>query len=253
MTDLIQLAIVSVVALVMGRYLINMVRKNELRQDWVRVMRSIRWWMVPVLIVALATTLVTMTILLQVPGLGWGWWSALGGESNVVLGQTASATASPVGFALKALGVAVPAIVLVLVPLLALGEERTFRSGTGHYPWWRVLASSMGFGLAHLVVGIPVAAGLALTIAGVAFHLVYRTARARHLAGLQASRPERVLALANTIDSEAEREFEVQFIGLRDELSADRHAVFIAAGFHTLWNLTVIGVLVVAILSALIS
>lgn len=52
-----------------------------------------------------------------------------------------------------------------------LGEEELFRDGTRN--WRHVLPRSLVFGLMHLLPGVPIAAALALTIAGLWFTRQY--------------------------------------------------------------------------------
>ena len=67
----------------------------------------------------------------------------------------------------------VPFVVLLAVamPQLVAGEERLFRAGTRS--WAQAVGRSVVFGLAHLVSGVPIAAGLALSIAGLWFTRQY--------------------------------------------------------------------------------
>ena len=105
-----------------------------------------------------------------VPPLRFGWWSLLGGQGNVVFGttdQTAGTVwevAVPVVFAL----LLVPAL-----PLLVEAEERRFRLGAEGWSTPRRALRCLQFGLLHLVVGVPVAAALGITVAGWWFTRVY--------------------------------------------------------------------------------
>lgn len=263
MLEIIQLVVVVAVAGLMTHNLSLVVRKKELREDWVKVMRGIRWWMLPAVLGALAAMITVVAVLwVSVPVLTWGWWSAIGGSGNLLLGQTGTTDTSATGdgggghiisLVLGVLGMAIPVAVLALVPLLALAEERKFRSGTADYPWWRVLTSSLGFGLVHLIVGIPIAVGLGLTVAGLVFHGVYRRARSRRLAGLETTRPERLAALPETVPSAAHLKFEAEYLWLRDELAADDHGTYVAASFHALWNLLLICVLIASLVAVLLT
>ena len=72
----------------------------------------------------LIAVLVVATLLLQVPGLDWGWWTALGGAGNPVTGTTDQTAGTPLEWI-------VPLVFLTMllpaIPLFALAEERTFR------------------------------------------------------------------------------------------------------------------------------
>lgn len=115
---------------------------------------------------ALFVVLVAVVALVQVPGLGWGWWTALGGLGNPVTGTT-DRTA---GTALEWI---IPAVFLVLLvpplPLFAEAEERMFRLGAENRTRWGRLRRSVEFGLAHAIIGIPIGAALGLSVGGMYF------------------------------------------------------------------------------------
>jgi len=106
---------------------------------------------------------VTAIALLQVPGLDWGWWTALGGFGNPVTGGTDRTTGTPFEWL-------VPLVFLVMLvpalPLFAEAEERIFRLGAEHRSRLGRLRRSIEFGLAHALVGIPIGAALGLSVGG---------------------------------------------------------------------------------------
>ncbi len=119
----------------------------------------------------IAAVAVLAGLLVQVPGLDWGWWQALGGVGNPVTGTTESTT----GTALEWL---VPLVFLVLLaPALALfaeAEERIFRLGAESWSWRRrALRACLGFGLVHAAVGVPLGVALALSAGGAGFLAAY--------------------------------------------------------------------------------
>jgi hypothetical protein len=75
------------------------------------------------------------------------------------------------------------AVLLVLFPWLAYLEERTFRAGLEHASLGRQVWVALRFGLLHLVMLVPLAAALAIGVAGffygVAYRHAYRSARQR--------------------------------------------------------------------------
>ncbi len=115
-------------------------------------------------IVALTVLLLPDTVL------RWGWWEYLGGTGNVIFGQAA-------GSVLQVSQVVLPA--LILIPLVislclfALREERAFRRGDETRGLGARLWRALVFGLAHLVMGIPIGAALALGVGGFGFSQVY--------------------------------------------------------------------------------
>jgi phosphatidylethanolamine-binding protein (PEBP) family uncharacterized protein len=118
----------------------------------------------------IALVLVAAVVLLQVPGLDIGWWTAIGGVGNPVVGGTERTT----GTALEWL---VPAVFLGLLvfalPLLVTREEEMFRMGAESWTPWRRARRSVEFGLAHALIGIPVGVALALSVGGGYFTWAY--------------------------------------------------------------------------------
>ncbi len=124
-------------------------------------------WPVPVV---LAAVLVAATALLSVPGLDWGWWTALGGTGNPVTGGTEQTVGTvwewlvPLVF----LALLVPAL-----PLFAYAEERMFRTGAEAWSGPRRVGKCLQFGLVHALIGIPIGVALALAVGGAYFMAVY--------------------------------------------------------------------------------
>ncbi|MCU1390756.1 MAG: hypothetical protein JWL72_4094, partial [Ilumatobacteraceae bacterium] len=120
-------------------------------------------------VIAVATTL------LRVPGLNWGWWSALGGEGNPVFGSNDST----VGTVWEWL---VPAVFLILLvpalPLFAFAEEQMFRRGAEHWSRGRRAVRVVQFGLVHTLIGIPIGTAIALSVGGAYFMSTYLRAYA---------------------------------------------------------------------------
>ncbi len=142
------------------------------------VLRGIRWrhvWPAPLVLTAVV---IVATLLLRIPGLDWGWWTALGGEGNPVTGTTDQTA----GTALEWI---VPLVFLTMllpaIPLFALAEERTFRRGSESWTWPRRIRRTVEFGLAHALIGIPIGVALALSCGGAYFMAVYlRSYRVHH-------------------------------------------------------------------------
>lgn len=114
----------------------------------------------------LTVVLVVVIVLIQIPGLDWGWWTALGGLGNPVTGTTERTT----GTAFEWI---IPLVFLVLLtpalPLFAEAEERVFRFGAEKRTRWGRFRRSVEFGLAHALIGIPVGAALGLSVGGMYF------------------------------------------------------------------------------------
>ena len=119
----------------------------------------------------LGAVLLVATPLLQVPGLDFGWWTALGGQGNPVVGVGRPGATPGV------LETVVPAVFVTLLilglPLLVEGEEWVFRRGAEHRTRAANARRSVLFGLVHAVVGIPIGVALALSIGGFYFTWAY--------------------------------------------------------------------------------
>jgi membrane-anchored glycerophosphoryl diester phosphodiesterase (GDPDase) len=135
-----------------------------------RVRRNVGWrhiWPVPLVLGAI---LLVAYPLLLVPGLDWGWWSALGGDGNPVFGSS-QATAGTVWEWLVPL--VFVCLLIPALPLFAHAEERLFRAGAEDWSKRRRLFKVVQFGLVHALIGIPVGVALALSLGGAYFMTTY--------------------------------------------------------------------------------
>jgi hypothetical protein len=157
------------------------------------IVRGVRWrhlWPVPFV---LAVVIAAATGLMMVPGLDWGWWTALGGDGNPVFG-TSSTTAGTVWEWLIPL--VFMALLLPALPLFAHAEERIFRAGAEGWSGRRRAVKVVQFGLVHALIGIPIGAALALSLGGAYFMAVYlrffRRVPSTELATLESARAHTV-------------------------------------------------------------
>lgn len=170
LVDLVSLAVITFVGVRLVQGVVDVTRGPG-RALALTVVRRIGWrhvWPIPFVLGAVLTAAVG---LMSVPGLDWGWWTALGGEGNPVFGTTEStsgtwwAVAIPVTFMV---------LLLPALPLFAVAEERIFRAGAEQWTLGQRVAKALQFGLAHAIIGIPIGAALALSIGGAWFQHVYR-------------------------------------------------------------------------------
>lgn len=111
----------------------------------------------------LVAVITAAVLLFHVPGLSFGWWTAIGGEGNPVFGTARPSAVGPLDVVFPfVFGV----LLLLGLPLLVEGEEWVFRRGAEHRSQAANLWRAVLFGLVHAVVGVPIAAALALSVGG---------------------------------------------------------------------------------------
>ena len=149
---------------------VGLLWRPEVRRRLVTIVRGVRarhvLLAVPVL-VAVATTAMLLT---EVPGLDWGWWAALGGEGNPVVGSTERTSGTPLARAIPLLFLL---LLIPVLPLFAEREEQLFRAGAERWSAARRVVRGLEFGLVHAVIGIPIGVALALALGGWYFTAAY--------------------------------------------------------------------------------
>ncbi len=157
---------------------------NDGRALIVSIVRGIRWrhiWPVPLV---LTSVLAAATALTRIPGLQWGWWSALGGEGNPVFGSNTSTRGTVWEWLIPAVFVV---MLLPALPLFAYAEERLFRSHAEEWSANRRALKIVQFGLIHALIGIPLGVALALSVGGGYFMYAYLRAYRLHRSTTQAT------------------------------------------------------------------
>ena len=122
---------------------------------------------VPVLFGVLAVA----TPLLAVPGLDFGWWTAIGGEGNPAVG-VGRESATP-GVLETLIPVVFVTLLIIGLPLLVEGEEWVFRRGAQFRDRAANARRAVLFGLVHALVGIPIGVAIALSVGGFYFTWAY--------------------------------------------------------------------------------
>ncbi|WP_305091393.1 hypothetical protein [Prescottella sp. R16] len=161
--------VLAMVTATMAVWVRRLIRSPRTRADYLATVRALRWWMIPgalAQITLVVTAFWATTTLLPVTR--FGWWTALGGSGNIAFGQSGR---DGIGWTLVA--VAVPVLLVVLIPVFAHNEERIFREGSETWSRGRRIRTPIVFGLVHLTMGIPVAAGVALAVSGFYFQWMY--------------------------------------------------------------------------------
>jgi hypothetical protein len=169
LTDLLTVAVLGYVGsrLVAGA---RVALRSEARTHIALIVRGVRARHILLAPVVLVVLYGVLTVLWLVPPLRWGWWTAIGGQGNPVIGMTDRTSGSPLEWI-------VPTVFLVLLapalPLFAEREEQMFRLGAEDWSLWRRIRRGVEFGLVHALIGIPIAVALALSVGGWYFTLMY--------------------------------------------------------------------------------
>jgi len=134
----------------------------------VRGMRPRHFARAVVLIVGVA---VCAGLLLNIPGMQWGWWLVLTGREREGVIPTASDDHAEA--VTLVLSLVILAVFVLCAPILAHWEEQQYRRRSELQSRKDRFFRQVRFGLAHLVMGVPVGFALALTVAGLGFTRAY--------------------------------------------------------------------------------
>jgi hypothetical protein len=168
--DLLTVAVLALVGTRLVSAAVTTARSRSLRDRAVAIVGGLRLRHFVLALPVLVLVAATAGLLLEVPGLDWGWWTALGGTGNVIIGGNSNADLGPVQWLAPALFVA---LLIPLLPLFAEREEHMFREGAEEWSTGRRARRAVEFGLVHLIMGIPVGVALALSIGGGYFTWAY--------------------------------------------------------------------------------
>lgn len=136
-------------------------------------------------LLAVVGTLATVLID-RVPGMSVGLGHLLGVTGNAVfvplseaVAHAGPAPARGPDWVLIGLSTGFLGLLTALLPWLAFVEEEVFRAGLEDASPPREAAAALVFGLAHLVMLVPVGAALAIAVAGLVYGRLYRRAHRR--------------------------------------------------------------------------
>ena len=141
-----------------------------------RVVTGIRWrhvWPVPFLLAAVVSV---AWALMLVPGLDWGWWTAVGGDGNPVFGSSTATVGTVWEWLVPLVFIC---MLLPALPLFAWSEEQMFRVGAESWSTRHRIGKVLQFGIVHALIGIPIGAAIALSIGGAYFMACYLRAHSR--------------------------------------------------------------------------
>lgn len=170
LTNLVTVAVLGFVGFRLATAVRHVARRADLRDRIKEIVSGIRLRHLVLVLPVLILVIVVASVLVQLPVLSFGWWSAIGGQGNPVTG----ATTTTEGTALERL---VPIVFLSLLlpalPLFAEREELMFRAGAEDWSAARRIRRAVEFGLVHALIGIPIGVALALSIGGGYFTYMY--------------------------------------------------------------------------------
>jgi hypothetical protein len=168
--DVLTAAVLLFVAVRVGGVTRRFVTSSSIRRRSLGIVRGVRWrhlWPVPFVLTAVITV---ASLLLLVPGLDWGWWSAIGGVGNPVTGSTDRTAGTALEWVVPLVFVL---LLLPALPLFAEAEELRFRAGAETWSTGRRAGRAVVFGLVHALIGIPIGVALALSVGGWWFTWAY--------------------------------------------------------------------------------
>lgn len=146
-------------------------RRNDLGFV-LEVWKQFSWKQLVLSGLAVATTITLFLTLYEAhPFFQWGWYQYLGGEAGNIAVAPASDAAQQGGFWGALIATLFVGALLVSLPFLALYEEIVFRMGIRDWKGW--VWQACIFGPIHLVVGVPIAIGVALIGMGLLWGGIY--------------------------------------------------------------------------------
>ncbi|MGH3441040.1 MAG: hypothetical protein ACRDUY_03140 [Nitriliruptorales bacterium] len=228
----------------------------------IAVWRGIRLRHVAGALGLLVAVVTVAAVLLEIPFLRYGIGSALGFSGNAVFAPLEEAAVrSGAGATGRAEWILVVGATIflgflaALLPWLAFVEEEVFRAGLEDAPPRQEMLTALRFGLVHLVMLVPIAAALAIGVAGLVYGRLYR--RRYRLAGptdelplavARSYRPtRRALSAARRAAASATDGAEAPVATLALPLRRQAGAVYESTVWHATFNSLVVGLVWLAI------
>lgn len=134
------------------------------------IIGQITWLMVLKNLVVIMTIVIVFIKLAKThPIFKWSWLSLFKDRANKAEEHGTNINLLPAD--IKYFGLVFVLLLATNLPSMAMAEEKFFRAGTNG--WLDGLTTSLLFGIAHCLAGIPIGAGLAITVAGLWFTRQY--------------------------------------------------------------------------------
>lgn len=236
MAEILRLLVALAVVVLLGRAARPAWRNRELALAvWRRIRPRHVLGCLALLVVVLGTA---VGLLAFVPVTGYGLGSLIGLSGNAVFAPLEEVTVRAGGpggssggadWALLAATGGFLGLLLAMFPWLAYVEERVFREGLETAGPGREAGVALRFGLVHLVMLIPVAAALAVGVAGFFYGRVYRRTYAKVAA-------ERMLAASSGLG-----------VAVDATREAREEAVLAATVWHTTFNSLIVALVLVSV------
>lgn len=194
--------------------------------------------LVEILFVLILTITVIATLCIYIPFLRWGWLNLfISGGGNILIAPVVEGSESS-SMLVRILPPIFFVALLVALPFIAHCEEEIFRRG--YHEWGEIARQSVKFGLVHILVGIPLAAGIALIIPGFFFAWKYRTALSQQLD------LDYYKIVARRYRSMFKGDIKIEF----DDVSEDE-AVMVSTTYHTFYNSLVVLLILIFVVAAI--
>jgi len=137
---------------------------------------SFKNWIIAFLLVILVCTIVLLTHDIIPDFLNWGWTNLFyDNTTNIAMSPVNTITKLPSNglFDFRYIGMLLFfGIFSILLPSLALSEEKMFRENVIDYK--QIYINSLKFGFMHMIVGISIFVALILSCVGFVFAIIYR-------------------------------------------------------------------------------
>lgn len=161
----------------MGYLLVTSAFRNYKDPITRRVLKGIHWndfaWSILCILAVIATAYALSMIH---PLMSWSWWQYIGGgNGSVISGQTPEAGRAILP---SVIAVCFPVLILINIPAFAYIEERMFRKGAERRGRAANAMYAIWFGLVHMIMGVPLFAALAISVAGLFFTHRYLSSHA---------------------------------------------------------------------------